>query len=87
MSDRMEATVLGRVIGTATGWDMHDTMVFGFYDFEPADGVPLLGGQVDVNFETGKFTVYDDDGAPVTSIDLVSALAGVPVKNSAALVD
>lgn len=35
MTDRINVTFLGKVIGTAGGWDQPDTMAICFYDFIP----------------------------------------------------
>lgn len=76
---RTDWTVLGRKIGTATGWDEPDTFVMVIYDFEPADGIDLPSGDVNFNFETGTAETYDDDGEVTMSMDLVEVLAGHPV--------
>jgi hypothetical protein len=76
--ERFNVTLLGRTIGTASGGDMHDSMVYGYYDFEPAKGVALPAGQCDVNVETGLFSNLGEDGMVLTSVDLLQAIASVP---------
>jgi hypothetical protein len=34
--ERIEWVVLGRLIGTGTGWDQQDELSFTIYDFEPS---------------------------------------------------
>lgn len=80
---RIEWTVLGRVIGTATGWDQADTFVIGLYDFEPAENVKLP--ETDclwIDFESGTAQTFDEGGNVETSHDIVAALAPLPIKES-----
>jgi hypothetical protein len=37
MTDRTEVKVLGKIIGTMSGWDEVDNQAYIFYDFEPND--------------------------------------------------
>lgn len=74
MSERLEWEVLGRVVGTATGWDQQDTWIMMLYDFEPAEGVELPSGDVSFDFERGLATTYNDEGEPVETVDLIASL-------------
>lgn len=81
MSDknRMEWVVLGRVIGTGTGWDQADTFVMQIYDFEPAVNVNLPKSDcLTIDFEAGTASTCDDAGVVTSSVDLMSAIAGIP---------
>jgi hypothetical protein len=75
---RLPWTLLGRLIGTASGWDQADTFVMQLYDFEPAKGVDLPSGTISVNFESGLVETWDEEGKPITSRDVVEALSTVP---------
>jgi hypothetical protein len=77
MSERQEWIILGRVIGTATGWDQGDTFVIQIYDFEPAPGVNLPADEcISFDFEKGLAQTYDDAGQTKESFDIISALQG-----------
>lgn len=78
--ERTEWTILGRKIGTATGWDQADTLIMQVYDFEPSEGVDLPTSDcIMFDFEHGTAETYDDAGNTLVSKDLVAALAGLPV--------
>ncbi len=73
-----ELTVLGRILGTHTGWDLADTDSFQFYDFLPADGVVIPATDcLFVDFSKGLYEAYfgDDIGARG---DLIDALKDLP---------
>lgn len=74
---RVDWTVLGRVIGTATGWDQADTFVMMLYEFEPADDVDLLAGDINIDFEKGVVEAFDDEGNVTSTKDIVLALFNV----------
>lgn len=69
-----EVTVLGRVIGTSTGWEQADTFALILYGFEPADNVDLPAGDPCINFETGKIEYWNESGVE-HSFDLLNVLA------------
>ncbi len=74
MTERSTWHVLGRVIGTATGWDQAETFSIYVYDLEP---VPCLGippGDVTIDFEAGKIIWIDEAGDH--AVDLIAALQG-----------
>lgn len=74
---RSDCTVLGRNIGTATGWDQVDTFVMMLHDFEPVDGVDLPSGDINIDFEKGVVVAFDDDANVISSKDIVLALFDV----------
>ena len=77
MSDRMNCHILGRILGTASGWDTLDTNAIIFYDFIPApELIAVLPTHdcLEVNFETGQLSIYSEDGNPIASWDMISAL-------------
>lgn len=76
---RTDWTVLGRKVGTSTGWDQVDTFVMMLYDFEPVSGIDLPDGCVNFDFENGTAESFDDDGKPTKSVDLVAAITGLPI--------
>ncbi len=78
--EQINWTVLGRAIGTASGWDQSDTFIMMLYDFEPAPGIDLPAGTLCIDFEHGWAETYDDVGEVLTSHDVVAALAGLPIQ-------
>lgn len=77
---QIEWTVLGRSIGTASGWDQADTFSMMLYDFEPTQGVDLPAGTLCIDFESGLAETYDDAGNVVTSQDLVLAISKLSIQ-------
>lgn len=73
-----EAIVLGRKIGTSSGWDPADDLSFVLYDFKPYDGVALPTGDITVNYDKGVFEVYDEAGEVELTFDMIDLLAAVP---------
>lgn len=76
-NDRLPWTILGRNIGTASGWDHADAFVMQLYDFEPADDVDLPSGTLCIDFEKGIAETFDDEGKTLISKDIVLALFDV----------
>jgi hypothetical protein len=64
---RSDYTVMGKIVGTATGWDAPDTFALMLYNFEPNELgkklVPEFNGinDIEFNFETGEVSIYDAD--------------------------
>jgi len=81
MSERHTFTVLGRDIGTATGWDQQDTHVVIFYDLEPFYEINLPKGDVEFDSENGYFIAYDENGDLVgEKLDVISVLSNTSRK-------
>ncbi len=76
--ERVPFTVLGRAIGTASGWDQTTEQGIVLYDFQPAKGIPLEAGDLSFDSETGMFERYDDAGEVVWSQDAVQCLRDIP---------
>lgn len=77
---RLEWTVLGRKVGTATGWDQADTFVMTLYDFQPATGVDLPTAEfMTFDFEHGTAETFDETGKVTFTTDLVAAIAHLSV--------
>lgn len=75
MDERFDVTVLGEVIGTASGWDGMDYLEVLFYNFEPSNKISGLdGGDVCVNYNNGKFEYYNDEGLVEYSVSIVSVI-------------
>ena len=70
-------TILGRKIGTMTGWDEIGMFIVQLYDFIPTAGIDLPSGTVSVDLESGLVEAYDDAGNIVESKDIVAALSKV----------
>lgn len=73
---RVTFKVLGRNIGTATGWDELGDNDIILYEFIPDSRFDLPSGDLGVLFEAGRFVTYDSDGNEANDIDMVAALAG-----------
>ncbi len=57
--------VLGREIGTYTGWDQADTFAIQIYNFEPAEEIDLpFTANLTIDFGTGKVTWFDEVTPP-----------------------
>lgn len=68
--------ILGRLVGTSTGWDQQDTMIFSNYDFVPGKGCSIPAAKcVNFDFETGKWST-SNDGETVQEGDIIYALQG-----------
>lgn len=75
--ETMTVVILGRTVGTASGWDEVDTHAVCFYNFEST--VPGLHtcSCFQVNFETGIFQCDFDGGSPEVEGDIVPLIAGL----------
>jgi hypothetical protein len=62
-SERQDLVVLGRKIGTFTGWDQLDTVHLLFTGFEPLDALKLPKGDISINYDAGTFEITDGDKA------------------------
>lgn len=78
--ERMDVTIMGRRIGTASGWDVPVDHMLCFYDFVPEPGVPIQSDvTLAVCFDSGTFETYNDDnGEVVWSADAVPILMTLP---------
>lgn len=73
-----EVRILGRVIGTASGWDSLDQESMAFYYFDPVEGVDIPASEcLGVLFEEGRFVTYDEEGKETWSADIISVLRDV----------
>lgn len=61
MSERIEIKLMGKVLGTADGWD-GEMPTFAFYDFQPAEGISLKAGDLQIDYETGMFDIVAESG-------------------------
>lgn len=78
-NERMEAKILGRVIGTADGWDQVDDQAICLYDFQPNSATTLPNGTLTFDSVTGDLRVESpEDGEPLFVGDAVTVLAVVP---------
>lgn len=75
---RYDESVLGRHIGTMTGWDQADDFAILLLDFEPAVGVSIPAGDIVINFDTGKVETYNDDGDVTFEADIIDVLKDLP---------
>lgn len=71
-------TVMGREVGTASGWDMSDTFAMMLYDFSPAKGYVGPSGDVLFNFEAGTIESFKADGTVIQSVDMLDAIKDLP---------
>ena len=84
MAEREEYTILGRLLGTATGWDQADDWAITLYDFEPAEGVMLPKCRtLFIAYDTGSLIPQDIDGDPIVKpLDLVEFCGKLPRSNA-----
>lgn len=67
-----------RVLGTATGWD-GDPDTYWWYDFEPAIGIDLPAGTLQIDLIAGHIgKMNEEDGSIVHPKDIPSFLINVP---------
>ena len=80
MAAKIKVTILGRVIGTASGWDEVGDQCLSFYDFAPAKNVDLQKcSSISVSFDSGVIEGYDDKGESVIfSKDAVDIIKSIP---------
>lgn len=79
MNKPEETTILGRHVGTSTGWDQGDTFAIVLYDFKPAEGIDIPAGDLNVDYDTGKMSIWKDDGSGKTwEADMITVLAKLP---------
>jgi len=80
--ERIPVKLLGRTIGTASGWDGDDTSMV-FYEFTPhtvlADDLPP--GDLSFSYDEGDFSYYDDDGKRTKTIDAMKVLSMIQRDN------
>jgi hypothetical protein len=80
--ERMPVTIMGRTIGTASGWDGED-QTLGFYDFEPSETTAAelsKTNSLQIDFTTGKITAWNEDGCLEWEIlDGIAVLAKLPL--------
>lgn len=76
--DRIEVDVLGRNLGTASGWDGDMGECIWFYDFEPDEGIDLPKGMIQIDYNKGIMGVPDDESGVITdAFDIVVFLSKV----------
>jgi len=79
MSEEMPLKVLGREIGTYTGWDGYLGTYIQFYDYKPNSYVSLEAWDCLIfNEETGMFQIIDDEGNPIKEWVTIEILKNVP---------
>lgn len=72
--DRIEVDILGRNLGTASGWDGEPSECISFYEFQPRDGIKLKFGELQVDFTKGLICLQDPEGEIEEPKDLVEFL-------------
>lgn len=76
---QIQVIILGRLLGTASGWDGADDPAVAYYDFEPEAGVRLQAGSfVEFSLDTGNVVYYNEDGDKTVTVDLVSLCQDIP---------
>lgn len=78
MSSPLSVIILGRKFGTSLDWDAAGDYELAFYDFEPAPGVDLPAGYLNIDFNEGRYSVDDADGTTLVSGDLAKFCLGIP---------
>jgi hypothetical protein len=67
MSDRTTVTILGRTLGTASGWDGDPGECIVLYDFEPLTGIDLPKGDL-------TFDEVNDTLGPHNAVEFLSTI-------------
>lgn len=79
--ERFPVTILGRHLGTSTGWDGNSDLSITFYNFIPADGVTTLftdaHGTLNLDLENGLIIVFNEEGNVVEQDDLLKRIKGL----------
>lgn len=78
MFERINVKLLGRTLGTASGWDGDPGEQIWFEDFLPKEGLALPTGQLGYSALEGLIGLTYEDGAFKEAFDVVSFLHGVP---------
>lgn len=71
MSERIDVTILGRALGTASGWDGDPGKWICFYDFEPKAGIDLPPGDLNFNELKGLIGPASETGEMEDGKDIV----------------
>lgn len=76
VDERHPLKILGRTIGTYSGWDGEDLCVI-YYAFKPVDvlAAELPEGDINVEYENGYFSFYDADGQLYKRFDMIAILS------------
>lgn len=73
MEDRFDVKILGRVVGTAIGWDEMDVGVMFIYGFESNGKTTLENGDLNVDYINGKFEYFNEAG----QVEFTQSIIGV----------
>ena len=76
-NERVSWEVLGRIIGTGTGWDQSDDHAFCIYDFEPVEGIDLIATDC-LNVDTVKGWFEFEVGEGTARHDIIGTLRNIP---------
>lgn len=74
----MEVKILGRVLGTASGWDGDLGENVWFYDFKPNEGIDLPAGDLLFDETNGMIGLTTDEGEISNGQDICKFLAPLP---------
>jgi hypothetical protein len=80
--DRSDICVLGRNIGTYTGWDVggNDAASFVIYDFVPHKKCKIPGASdILVNYREGTVDIFDAAGKVAQSFNLIDVVIDCPI--------
>lgn len=83
--ERTECCLLGRVIGTATGWDdAGNNLSIMLYDFMPINGSLLPAGE-SVVFDMTKGTAisFDENGNEIHKVNILDAMQSTALPTKA----
>lgn len=72
---RQSFILLGVKIGTGSGWDYAENVVWWIYDFEPASGISLPKcGLLNIDIHNGLFEAQAADGSIESSTSIVETI-------------
>ena len=77
VTESFPVSILGVPIGMVTGWDEMDHLDLYLYGFQPFEGINLNAGDLGVNYDTGLFQYYNDQGEVVSSVRIYDVIKGV----------
>ena len=84
ISERFDVIVLGRVIGTASGWDTDGADNYQYFEFDPANGVNIPVSEVlSISYDSGTFETWKSstyEGGVTWGADIIDTLKDFPKK-------
>lgn len=81
-AERFPLDILGRRVGTFSGWEDFGDMTFGFLDFKPDSSGAYAAIEacscLSFSLETGRMQQTDGDGRVLSDLDIIESLVDYP---------